>query len=65
MSEQALHSIDPADVTLEHDLYSYKDDGTQLAPEANDLVVPPNTQDNYVGAKVNFSFGGGDALWIR
>ena len=59
MSEQALHSIDPEAVTPEHDLYSDKYDGTQdHVPDANDLVVTPNTQENYVGAKVNPSFGG-------
>ena len=26
-------------------------------PDADDLVVTPDTQDNYVGAKVNLSFG--------
>ena len=66
MSEQALHSIDLADVTPEHDLYSDKDDGPQdHVPDTDDLVVTPDTQDNYVGAKLNISLGGGDALWIR
>ena len=27
-------------------------------PNADDLVVTPDTQDNYVGAEVNLSFGG-------
>ena len=27
-------------------------------PDTNDLVVTPDTQDNYVGAKVNLLFGG-------
>ena len=27
-------------------------------PDDDDLVVIPNMQDNYVGAKVNLSFGG-------
>ena len=27
-------------------------------PDADDLVVTPDTQDNYVGARVNLSFGG-------
>ena len=59
MSEQLLHSIDPTDVTPEHDLYSDKDDRTQdHVPDAHDLVVTPDTQDNYVGARVNLSFGG-------
>ena len=59
MSEQALHSVDPTAVTPEHDLYSDKDDRTQdHVPDANDLVVIPDTQYNYVGAKVNFSFWG-------
>ena len=65
MSEQALQSIDPTAVTLEHDLYSDKDDGTQdHVPDADDLVVTPDTQENYVGAKVNLSFRGGDVFWI-
>ena len=59
MSEQALQSIDPTVVTLEHDLYSDKDDRTQdHVPDADDLVFTPDTQDNYVGAEVNLSFGG-------
>ena len=59
MSEQALHSIDPKSVTPEHDLYSDKDDGTQdHVHDADDLVVTPDTQDNYMGAKLNLSFGG-------
>ena len=59
MSEQALHSIDPTSVTPEHDLYSNKDDGTQdHVPDVDDLVVTPDTQDNYVGAEVNLLFGG-------
>ena len=59
MSEQALHAIDPAAVTPEHNLYSDKVDGTQdHVPDADDLVFTPNTQDNYVGAEVNLSFGG-------
>ena len=59
MSEQVLQSIDPTAVTPEHDLYSDKDDGTQdHVPDANDLVVTTDTQDNYVGAEVNLSFGG-------
>ena len=54
-----LQSIDPEAVTPEHDLYSDKDDGTQdHVPDADDLVVAPDTQDNYVGAEVNLSFGG-------
>ena len=58
MSEQALQSIDPTAVTPEHDLYSDKDDGMQdHVPDADDLVVNPDTQDNYVGAEVNLSFG--------
>ena len=63
MSEQTLHSFDPTDVTPEHDLYSDKDDGTQEnVPDADDLVVTPDTQDNYVGAKVNLSFRGEYAI---
>ena len=59
MSEQALHSISPSAVTPEHDLYSDKDDGTQdHVHNAKDLVVTPNTQENYVGADINLSFGG-------
>ena len=59
MSEQAFHSIDPTAVTPEHDLYSDKNDRTQdHMPNTDDLVVTPNTQDNYVGAEVNLSFGG-------
>ena len=59
MLEQALHYIDPAAVTPEHDLYLDKDDGTQdYVPNDNDLVVTPDTQDNYAGAKLNLSFGG-------
>ena len=59
MSERALKSIDPTAVTPEHDLYSDKDDGTQdHVPDDNNLVVPPDTQDTYVGAEVNLSFGG-------
>ena len=27
-------------------------------PDADELVVTPDTQDNYVGAEVNLSFGG-------
>ena len=27
-------------------------------PDANDLVVTPDTQDNYMGDEVNLSFGG-------
>ena len=63
MSEQALHSINPKAVTPEHDLYSEKDDGTKdHVPDADDLVVTPDTQDNYVGDEVNLSFGGRCAL---
>ena len=59
MSEQALHSIDLDSVTPEHNLYSDKDDRTQdHVPDANYLVVTPDTQDNYVWAEVNLSFGG-------
>ena len=59
MLEQALQSIDPTEVTPEHDLYSDKDYGTQdHVPDANDLEVTPNTKNNYVGAEVNLSFGG-------
>ena len=59
MPEQALQSIDLTEVTPEHDLYSDKDDGTQdHVPDADDLVVTPDTQDNDVGAEVNLSFGG-------
>ena len=59
MLEQALHSIDPTAVTPEHGLYSDKYYGTQdHVPNTNDLVVTPSTQDNYVGDKVNLSFGG-------
>ena len=59
MSEQALQYIDPTAVTPEHELYLDKYDGTQdHVPDADDLVVTPDTQDNYVGAKVNLSFGG-------
>ena len=59
MSEQALHSIDLTAVTQEHDLYSDKDEGTKYhVPDADDLVVPPDTQDNYVGAEVNLLFWG-------
>ena len=59
MLEQALQSIDPTAVTPEHDLYSYKENGMQYhVPDADDLVVTPDTQDNYVGAEVNLSFGG-------
>ena len=51
MSEQTLHAIDPVAVTPEHNIYSDKVDGTQdHVPDADDLVVTPNTQDNYVGA---------------
>ena len=58
ISEQPLHSIYPASVTPEHDLYSDKDDGPQdHVPNVDDLVVTPDTQDKYVGAKVNLSFG--------
>ena len=65
MSEQALQSIDPTAVTPEHDLYSDKDNGKQYhVPNADDLVVNPDTQDNYVGSEVNLSFGGGDVFWI-
>ena len=54
MPEQALQSIDPTAVTPEHDLYSDKDDITQdHVPDSNDLVVTPDTQDNYVGVRVN------------
>ena len=54
MSEQALHSIDPTAVTPEHDLFSEKDDRTQdHVPDTDDLVVTPDTQDNYMGAEVN------------
>ena len=31
-------------------------------PDDNELVVTPDMQDNYVGAKVYLSFGGDDAL---
>ena len=59
MSEQALQSIELTAVTPEYDLYSNKDDETQYhVPDDDDLVVTPDTQDNYVGAKVNLSFGG-------
>ena len=59
MSEQAIHSIDPTDVTPENDIYSDKYDRTQdHVPKADDLVVTPDTQKNYVGAEVNLSFGG-------
>ena len=59
MLEQALHSIDPPSLTPEHDLYSDKDDGTQHhVPDADDLGVTPDTQENYVGDEVNLSFGG-------
>ena len=59
MSEQLLHSIGPEAVTPEHDLYSDKDDGTQdHVTDADDLVVTPNTQDNYVGDEVNLLFVG-------
>ena len=59
MLEQALQSIDPTAVTPAHDLYSDKDDGTQdHVPDADDLVVTPDTKDNYVGAKVKLSFRG-------
>ena len=27
-------------------------------PDADELVVTPDTQDNYVGAEVNISYGG-------
>ena len=59
MSEQAFHSINLTAVIPEHDLYSDKDDGMQdHVPNADDLVVTPDTQDNYVRAEVNLSFGG-------
>ena len=59
MVEQALHSIDPEDITPEQNLYSDKDEGTQYhVPDTDDLVVTPNTQDNCVGAEVNLLFGG-------
>ena len=59
MLEPAIHAIDPAAVTSEHDIYLEKVDGTQdHVPDADELVVTPGTQDNYVGAKVNISFGG-------
>ena len=59
MSEQALHSMDPTYVTPEHDLYSDKDDVTQdHVTDFDDLVVTPDTQEKYVGAEVNLSFGG-------
>ena len=59
MSEQALHYIDLESVTLENDLYSDKDYGTQdHVPDVDDLVTTPDTQDNYVGDKVNLLFGG-------
>ena len=59
MSEQALHSIDQKAVTPEHDLYLDKDNGTQdHVPNADELKFTPDTQDNYVGAEVNLSFGG-------
>ena len=62
ISEQALHSFDPEAVTLEHDLYLDKDDGTQdHLPDADDLVVTPDMQDNYVGAEVNLLFSG--TMW--
>ena len=57
--EQEIHSIDLADVTPEHDIYSDKDDGTQdHVTDADNLVVTPGTQDNYVGDKVKLLFGG-------
>ena len=31
-------------------------------PDADDLVVTPDTQDNYVGDEVNLSFGGRCAI---
>ena len=47
MSKQALHSIDPTADTPEHDIYLDKDDRTQdRVPNANDLVVTPDTKDN-------------------
>ena len=59
MSEQALHPVDAAAVPPEHDLYPDKYDGTQdHMPNSDDLVVTPDTQDNYVAAEVNLSFGG-------
>ena len=54
MSEQALHTIDPSYVTPEHDIYSDKVEGAQdHVSDADDLVVTPDIQDNYVGAEVN------------
>ena len=59
MSEQALQFIDPAAVTPEHDLYSDKSSRTHdHVTDSDDLMVTPDTQDNYVGAKLNLSFGG-------
>ena len=59
MSEQAIHNIDPAAVTPEHYLYLDKADRTQdHVPDADDLVVTLDTQDNYVGAEVNLFFRG-------
>ena len=59
MSEQAIHYIDPEAVTPENDLYPYKDDGTQdYVPNADDSVVTPDTEDNYVEAEVNLLFRG-------
>ena len=66
MSKQALHYIDPEAITPEHDLYSDKDDRAQdHVPDADDLVVTPDTRGQLRGCRSKPLVLGDDALWIR